>query len=470
MFFERIFEPGLAHASYLVGCQASGTALVLDPKRDVDTYLEIARREKLQITHVAETHIHADFLSGSRELSELTGALLLLSDEGGPDWQYAFEHVGLRHGATFRVGNLDFKVLHTPGHTPEHISFVLTDRAAANEPLMAFTGDFVFVGDVGRPDLLELAVGIKGSQEKGAQQLWESLQSFRALPEFIQIWPAHGAGSACGKAPGSLPSSTLGYELRTNWGFRLERTAFATELLSGQPEPPAYFAVMKRLNREPRALLPVLTRPVELELTKFDIAVADGAIILDVRDRKSFAAAHIPNSINIPPTEPLSTWAGWLLDYDHDIVLVTSPADVERAQRALVRIGLDRIQGFLPDVNVWRHAGRKTAQLQQIPPADAQALIEGRGAVVVDVRAKAEHDAVRIPGAFHIHGGLLRHRVSEVPRDRPVILHCQGGGRSGIATSLLRSLGYEAVYNLEGGIKSWMQNGLPVERNSPGSA
>jgi hydroxyacylglutathione hydrolase len=466
MYFERVYEPGLAHASYVVGCQATGTALVLDPKRDVDTYLEIARREGLQITFVAETHIHADFLSGARELSELTGAELLLSDEGGPDWQYAFEHVGLRHGQIFRVGNLEFKVLHTPGHTPEHIMFLLSDRAASSEPLLALTGDFVFVGDVGRPDLLEKAAGLKGTQELGARQMWESLEVFRALPDFVQVWPAHGAGSACGKALGSVPSSTVGYEKRVSWAFRREREAFQSELLFGQPEPPRYFGMMKKLNKEKRKLVPTLPRLQELDLTRFDIAVSDGAALLDVRDRRAFATAHIPGSINIPLSKSLSTWAGWLLDYDKDIVLIAALTDVERAQRALLRIGFDRIVGYLPDVGLWREKGRKTGQLQKVLPAEVPALVADQQALVIDVRAQTEHEEAHIPGALNIHCGLLRDRAGEVPRDRPVILHCQSGGRSAIATSVLKSLGYESVFNLEGGIEGWGQHGLPVERSA----
>lgn len=466
MYFERIYESGLAHASYLIGCQASGTALVIDPKRDVDTYVEIARREKLQITHVTETHIHADFLSGARELSELTGAELLLSDEGGSDWQYAFEHLGLRHGQIIPVGNLEFKVLHTPGHTPEHISFLLSDRAARAVPLMMFTGDFVFVGDVGRPDLLEKAAGMKGTQEKGARQMWESLEIFRALPEFIQVWPAHGAGSACGKALGSVPSTTVGYEKRVGWAFKLDREAFTRELLSGQPEAPRYFAMMKKLNKEKRKLLSVLPRVPELDLARVDLAMADGAAVLDVRNSKAFAAAHIPGSLSIPLAKSLSTWAGWLLDYDRDIVLVAAPGDVIAAQRALIRIGLDRILGFVPDVALWREAGRKTSQLQQILPADASSLLTDQRALMVDVRGQVEHQVARIPGAVNIHGGHLLVRTSEVPKDRPVILQCNSGGSSAIATSVLKSLGYESVYNLEGGIQGWIKNGLPVERKA----
>lgn len=466
MFFERIYEPGLAHASYVVGCQKTGAALVVDPKRDVDTYLDLARRERLQITHVVETHIHADFLCGSRELAQLTGAELLLSDEGGPDWQYAFEHVGLKHQSTIRVGQLEFKVLHTPGHTPEHICFLLYDRATSPEPLMLFSGDFVFVGDVGRPDLLEKAVGLAGTQEKAAQKLWESLELFRGLPDFVQVWPAHGAGSACGKALGSVPSSTVGYEKRANWAFQKSREEFIAELLSGQPEPPRYFALMKKLNREKRRVVPVLPHPEELTLKQFDVASSDGALVLDVRDKKSFAQGHLPGSFNIPISKALSTWAGWLLAYDKDLILVAPEQDVERAVRALVRIGLDRLVGYVPGVSDWRAAGRKLAHVQQVAPHEVSALLSEKQAVLVDVRERSEFGTLHIKGATHIHGGHLQDRVAEVPRDRPVILYCQSGGRSSIAASTLKSMGFESVYDLEGGIQGWMRERLPVEAES----
>ena len=211
MFFQHIFEKSLAHSSYIIGCQAAGQAMVIDPKRDIDTYLKIAEENNLKITHIAETHIHADYLSGSQELAYVTGAKMYLSDEGGQDWQYDFEHVGLKNGDTIEVGNLIFEIMHTPGHTPESISFLLTDTPATKEPVMIFTGDFVFVGDIGRPDLLEAAAGLIGTKEVGAKQMFESLKKFQVLPDYLQVWPAHGAGSACGKALGAVASSTVGY-------------------------------------------------------------------------------------------------------------------------------------------------------------------------------------------------------------------------------------------------------------------
>ena len=212
MLFQHIYDKSLAQASYLIGCQKLGVAAVIDPKRDVDTYIEIAIQNNMKITHIFETHIHADFLSGSRELAALTGADMYLSNEGGPDWQYEFEHKGLKDGDVIKMGNLIFEVIHTPGHTPESISFLLTDTPASKEPVMMFTGDFVFVGDIGRPDLLEKAAGIQGTQDIGALQMYDSIRKFDALPDYIQVWPGHGAGSACGKALGAVPSTKVGYE------------------------------------------------------------------------------------------------------------------------------------------------------------------------------------------------------------------------------------------------------------------
>ena len=220
MFFQHIYDKSLAQASYFIGCQKAGVAAVIDAKRDVDTYLEIAQANNMKITHIFETHIHADFLAGSRELAALTGADLYLSNEGGPGWEYEFKNIGLKDGQKVQLGNLTFEVLHTPGHTPESISFLLTDNPASKEPVMLFTGDFVFVGDIGRPDLLEKAAGISGTADAGAHQMFKSINKFNALADYIQVWPGHGAGSACGKALGSVPSTTVGYEKARNWAFQ----------------------------------------------------------------------------------------------------------------------------------------------------------------------------------------------------------------------------------------------------------
>src|SRR5215212_699242 len=268
MLLRRLFDTKLAQASYIVACEHARLALVVDPNRNIASYLDALAEQNLQVIAVTETHIHADFVSGARELAQVTGAQLYLSGEGGQDWQYAFAERANAHilhdGTTFDIGEVRIAAVHTPGHTPEHMTFLVTDTLVGNEPMGALTGDFIFVGDVGRPDLLERAAGMSGTMEKSAHQLFQSLQTFKKNPDYLQIWPGHGAGSACGKSLGAMPQSTLGYEKLFNWALaETAEEAFVREVLAGQPEPPAYFAMMKRINRDgpspsPRTIPPII--------------------------------------------------------------------------------------------------------------------------------------------------------------------------------------------------------------------
>lgn len=463
MFFERIYEKGLAHASYFVGCQATGTGVVIDPKRDIDDYLALAAREGMEITHIAETHIHADYLSGSLELAGKTGAELLLSDEGGEDWQYEFEHRGLRDGDEFMVGRLRFEVLHTPGHTPEHVSFLLTDVPAGDPPLMIFTGDFVFVGDVGRPDLLEEAAGFAGTKVKGAEQMFASLGRFKALPDHIQVWPAHGAGSACGKALGAMPASTVGYEKLVNWALQYgDREEFVEDLLEGQPEPPFYFAQMKKLNKISRPILDEIPSPRRLSSAELERA-RKGGLIVDARPNSSYARRHIPGSLNIQNGNSLSTYAGWVLDYDRPFVLVAPDDMREEVVRRLVRIGLDNIEGYVPDLEDWVESGGKVESVPRMKPRELDAAL-GEGEVeLLDVRGYSEFESERIRGAKNLHFGYLTRRLEEIPRDRTVVLQCQTGNRSSIAYGLLKREGFANLVDLPGGLDRWKGAGFPVE-------
>ncbi|HEX5581355.1 MAG TPA: MBL fold metallo-hydrolase, partial [Gemmatimonadaceae bacterium] len=329
MLLRRFYDTGLAQASYLVGCSATGEALVVDPNRDVEQYVRAAEEEGLRVTHVTETHIHADFVSGARELAHRTGATLYLSDEGDADWKYQFptdeeRSRGLRSqlvrgGDSFMVGNVRIDVVATPGHTPEHLSFLVTDTAGADRPMGIFTGDFVFVGDVGRPDLLERAAGMADTMEKGARVLFRSLERFRAYPDWLQVWPGHGAGSACGKALGAVPQSTVGYERMFNWGLATtDEEEFVRMVLAGQPEPPRYFAEMKRINKEGPRTLGGFRRPPHLDGARLSELVDRGATVIDTRSAADYAARHVPGTINIPLNKSLSTWAGWLVSYDAD--------------------------------------------------------------------------------------------------------------------------------------------------------
>ena len=466
MFFQQIYETGLAHASYMVGCQKTGECLVIDAKRDVDTYLEIARREGLRITHLAETHIHADFLSGTRELAALTGAPMFLSDEGGDEWQYEFPHHGVRDGDTFMVGNIKMQVMHTPGHTPEHICFLATDTPAiADQPIMIFTGDFVFVGDVGRPDLLEKAAGYRGTMEVGARQMWQSLKRFKALPDHIQVHPAHGAGSACGKALGAIPSSTVGYEKLVNWALRhTDEQAFIDELLSGQPEPPRYFAMMKKLNKVPRNLLTEVPQVRTLSLEELSGAVEARGLIVDTRSKVSFAGGHLPGSINIQNNKSFSTWAGWMVPYDAPFILIAHGEQLEEVTRKLMRIGLDNIAGTYPNVTDWQGAGHDLAEMPQMHLEDLRTAIDDPSVTVIDVRAHSEHISGHIPGAKHIHGGYLRDHLADIPKDRTVVIACQGGDRSSIASSYLMSQGFTNIRNFPQGFAGWKASGAAVDQ------
>ncbi len=465
MFFQQVYDKTLAQASYFVGCQKEGVAIVIDPRRDVDIYLEIAQQNKMKITHVAETHIHADFLSGSRELAALTGAQLYLSDEGGPDWQYEFPHVGLRDGDVIKVGNLSLQVLHTPGHTPESISFLLTDHPASDKPVMLFTGDFVFVGDVGRPDLLEKAAGIKGTQEAGARQLYRSLQRFAALPDYVQVWPGHGAGSACGKALGAVPSSTVGYEKIRNWAFQYsnDEEGFVRFLLTDQPEPPRYFAAMKRLNKIDRPLLVQVPRLRKLSVEEFTDHWSKGIKVIDTRSKTDFAAGFIPGSLNIQGNNAFATWAGWFIGYDEPFVLIAADGQIEDLTRKLMRIGLDNAIGYIDDVGAWAaYAGKSLEKARLISLDEFKAMKAANNIQIVDLRGATEYKAGHIEGADHIFVGYLEQHLEKISRERPVVVHCQAGDRSSIGYSLLRRHAFDNVLNYSGGISEWVNSGNPI--------
>lgn len=472
MILKRFYDEKLAQASYLVGCAATGEALVVDPNRDVQQYIEAAAGEGLELGHVTETHIHADFVSGTRELAARTGAHAYLSAEGGRDWGYAFaDEIGatlLNDGAEFRVGNIRIRALHTPGHTPEHLSFVVTDTAAADQPMGVFTGDFVFVGDVGRPDLLEKAAGVSGTMEAGARQLYESLQRVRELPDWIQLWPGHGAGSACGKSLGAVPSTTLGYEKLFNWAFSMRSgDEFVEAVLAGQPEPPKYFAEMKRMNRDGPRVLGELTPPPRSAPAELETVLRNGGLVIDTRSWQKYRAGHAPGTLNIPLNRSFTTWAGWLLPYDADVHLLVdsdNEAAVTAATRDLAMIGLDRIVGYFTDeaLDTYVAGGGTLETLDEITPADLREQYDADAVTVIDVRGAGEWESQHIPGVPNIPLGYLPQRLDEIPRDRPIAVHCQGGGRSAIAASLLAAHGFGDVVNVAGGFGKWSEGGHPA--------
>lgn len=472
MFFRQIYEEGLAQASYVVGCQESGEALVVDPRRDVEVYLEEAQRQGLRIVAVTETHIHADYLSGARELAAATGATLYLSDEGGEDWKYrgleGFDYAPLKNGSEIRLGNVRLTALHTPGHTPEHLSFLVTDGATADEPGILLSGDFVFVGEVGRPDLLERAAGVAGSAQTGARQMFESLkEKFLRLPDYVQVWPGHGAGSACGKALGAVPSTAVGYERRFAWWADClregDQEGFVKALLEGQPEAPSYFARMKRLGRDGMPILGALPAPRPLEPGEFRRLLSEGGMLVDTRDKRAFAGGHLRGSVNVPAGKNFSSWAAWVVPADKPLVLLAGPEQALDLVPKLVRVGLDRVAGYIPHLE--GYAGELEAALQ-VSADEARALWERGEAAVLDVRAADEYRAGHIPGALNVYAGRIMESQGSIPRDKAVVVHCAAGDRSSLAVSALTAAGHRNLLNLTGGIKQWREQGYPLENGS----
>ena len=473
MLLKRFYHEGLAQASYLIGCQQTGEALIVDANRNIGQYIDAARAANLRVTHVTETHIHADYVSGSRDLAATTGATLFLSAEGGQDWQYRFARDAgatyLQDGETFAVGNVRIEAMHTPGHTPEHLTFLVADTLASPQPIGAITGDFIFVGDVGRPDLLERVVGTDGSMRAGAKLLFESLRRFtERCPDWLQLWPGHGAGSACGKSLGALPQTTLGYEKLTNWAFQIDREdAFVDAVLDGQPEPPIYFATMKRMNRDgppPLKDVPPLRR---LEAGALAGALSRKDLVIDLRRADDFSAKHIPGTISIPLSRAFAGYAGWVLPYDRDIFLLAASDDESRARHAateLSMIGLDRVAGWFgaDAVTAWTGAGGEMVESRQVAPTDVAAHLTS-GATVMDVRSLAEWRSGHVIGSQHVPLGRLVAHMQDKPRGQPVILLCESGSRSAIGASLLTAAGFTDVSNLTGGIAAWRREGLPLE-------
>jgi hydroxyacylglutathione hydrolase len=464
MLLKYFYDKSLAHASYLVGCQKSGEAIIIDPGRDVTPYLEAAKSAGLLIVGSAETHIHADFVSGSRELADRVGAKLFLSDAGPTDWKYQFanryDSMLLQEGEKFYVGNVKLEVLHTPGHTPESISFVLTDEGGgANVPMGIFTGDFVFVGSIGRPDLLETAAGVIGSAEVGARQLYHSMRRFRELPDHLQVWPAHGAGSACGKGLGAIPSSTVGYEKLFNPALQFDdEQKFVDYILTDQPETPFYFAVMKRVNKAGPALTNGLPAVVAISPTEL-AATATKHLVIDTSGADEFAMSHVPGTINVPASS-LVQWAGFLVDYKQPVFLIADGGLLPAQLRSLRSIGIDNVGGYF-DARDVSGAGLRTQSYQSETPANLQSLIDEGEVTLIDVRAATEFHAGHLAAAEHRFLGTLLRNIDTLSKNKPVVVQCLGGGRSAIAASLLQRAGFD-VLNMHGGYRAWVDEGLPI--------
>ncbi|MGE7767530.1 MBL fold metallo-hydrolase [Peribacillus sp. NPDC096540] len=463
MLIRYFYDEKLAHASYLVGCQATGEAVVVDPMRNITPYIQTAEKENLNIVGALETHIHADFVSGSRELADRFDTKMYISDEGDKDWKYQnlenVPHQLLKDGDKFTIGNLVFETMHTPGHTPESISFLLTDHGGgADKPMGIFTGDFVFVGDIGRPDLLEKAAGIQGTSESGAKAMYKSIERFKELPDYLQLWPAHGAGSACGKALGAVPSSTVGYEKQFNWAMKFnDEQSFSRALLEGQPEPPYYFAVMKHVNKVGIELIKNLQElKVISSFEEMQKVMAEGHQIVDTRTAEAFAEEHISGTLNIPFNKSFTTWAGWLVDYTRPLYVLVDPEIVQEMLIALRSIGIDDVAGFGDVEEILKGAPSSSLEMyESITPLEAQPLIDNNEVHVLDVRNETEWNEGHMEQAQHIMIGNLLKRIDEVKKDKKIVVHCQSGVRSAIAMSILQAKGISNIVNMTGGYSTW---------------
>jgi hydroxyacylglutathione hydrolase len=472
MLFRRFYDDNLAQASYMIACEKTREAIIVDPNSDVAQYTRAAGADRVRIAHVTETHIHADFVSGAHALAEAAGAVLHLSGEGGREWGYTDAALKrakvLRDGSPIDLGTIHLRVAHTPGHTPEHLTFFVSDLERGEDPVGALTGDFVFVGDVGRPDLLELAAGAKGTMEGSARELFRSLGKLKAEPDHLQIWPGHGAGSACGKSLGSMPQSTLGYEKLFNWAFGdMSEKEFVARVLEDQPVPPRYFAVMKRVNRigAERAISP---EPVYAGTEELESALETGAPVIDTRPAAKFAAGHASGTLNIPLGKSFLNWSGALVPEDRDFYIITE-AESDDAVKLILgdlsKVGLGRVSGvFQADVlHEWKS---RHGDLETVAQLDAPRLNEltGRnGLQVVDVRSPEEWSRGHLPGAIHIPLARLPDRIGELDASAHIVLQCKGGGRSSIATSFLQSRGLSKVSNLAGGFDAWVARGFEID-------
>lgn len=460
MDFHRIYDDGLAQGAYLVACGGTGEALIVDPLRDVDQWMDYVRSKGYRVVGVFETHTHADFLSGAPELAYLTGAPLYISSKAELDYS-GMQQLDVRklgHGDEVKAGNIALRALFTPGHTPEHLSYLALDHGEAR---FLFTGDFVFVDDLGRPDLLE-TTGIQAHEATDAlaAQLFESLQEpFSELPASVVIWPGHGAGSPCGKSMGALPATSVGWEREHSWWSAALRDgakdAFVKELLDAQPETPTYFRRMKEINGAKRSLMTALPGCPRHFAKDVEAHVSAGGLVVDLRTAEAFAAGHIPGAYSLPSLEKLSEHAGWVLPPDADLLLVAESWQVDEALRRLVRVGLDRVAGYVAPEDALQLTSRS---FERIGVSEAKERIAA-GARVLDVRGASDFAEGHLPSAVNVHFGQVVPRFDEIPAEGELIVHCATGVRASIAVAQLLRAGRGRVSVMPAGPAGWTAAG-----------
>jgi glyoxylase-like metal-dependent hydrolase (beta-lactamase superfamily II)/rhodanese-related sulfurtransferase len=457
MYFKQFYLGCLAHASYMIGSE--GEAAVVDPRRDVDTYIDEAREQGFEIRHVIETHLHADFVSGHRELARRTGAKIYFGAKAGA----RFDHVPVEEGDEIRVGEVTLRFLETPGHTPESVSVLVIDRTSSEVPKAVLTGDTLFIGDVGRPDLL----GSKMSAQELAGMLYDSLHDkLLALPDSVEVYPAHGAGSLCGRNISSDTSSTIGQQRQFNYALRpMPKEEFIRMMTTDLPEAPAYFSRDVAINRDGASELAELPDPAALAARDVEALQKKGAIVLDTRPAAQYGAGHVPGSLHIGLSGQFASWAGALISARAPILLVAEEEEqVREARTRLARVGIDNVAGYLAGgILEWDRAGLPLATMEQVNVEELDArLREGRAGRVVDVRRPAEWQAGHIPTAVHLPLNSLAQNVGSLEKNEPVAVICAGGFRSSIATSILEQQGFSKVTNVVGGMAAWKNANLEV--------
>ncbi len=464
MYLEQFFIDGLGCASYVVGCEGAGSAAVIDPDRDVQKYLDATRERGMKITHIIETHLHADHVSGNTDLAALTGAEIYVHEAA----QAEFPHRKLTGADTITLGNVELRVRFTPGHTPESITLLVVDKTRADEPWMALTGDTLFVGDAGRPDL----VGLEAARELAGHMHDTLHNEYLTLSDGVMILPGHGAGSLCGKSIGSVLSSTLGFERHHNPALQVhDRDAYIEFATSGLPEQPGNHKRIKQINRRgPRPLGEVTPRPLMTQeaVSQF----RRGAALLDTRSKTDYKTKHIPGAVHLEADDQLSNRVGFVLPPDVPIILMLSDAsEYRRVVYNLARVGYDNVVGYLSDsLATWEALGLPvtSGDVRDIEPDELSDLLEhgnGHRPIVIDVRERWEYAQGHVPGARLISLGEFARHVDELDPRQPVAVICASGSRSQSAAALLGQKGFDTVYNIVGGTVNWMQHGLPLERN-----
>jgi hydroxyacylglutathione hydrolase len=455
MYFEQFYLGCLAHASYLLASE--GEAVVIDPQRDVELYLKAAAEQGATIRHIFETHLHADFVSGHRELAARTGAKIYMGAQSGA----TFEHVPVSDGFQLRFGKASISVLETPGHTPESICLVVTDAEKSSAPWAVLTGDTLFIGDVGRPDLSP-----RHTPAQLAGLLYDSLHAkLMTFPDSVLVYPAHGAGSLCGKNMRAERSSTIGTERLTNYALQIEsREEFIRQLTSNLPARPEYFARDAEINRTGAAALSELPPLRSLSPTDLEGMLKAGEIALDVRPMDEFAAGHVPGSVNIALGGQFASWAATVLGLaTHPVLIAETDAQIEEARLRLARVGIEELDGYLAGgVAAWKQSGQPLATVAQITPQDLEDRLGAGKVQVLDVRREPEWDAGHVEGATWWPLDNFRVSPPEIDHEVPLAVHCKGGYRSMIAASLLQRAGFRNVMNLIGGFDAWQEAKLPV--------